>query len=180
MLTQHQYTAVIKWSESSGNLWEYCVLWWKWQFRLSIGTDSGKRLLLHICTLSAWSWYFRLFSLPVIFSKENIYIYIKKTLSCLLFYPDECFSESERPPAATLKHGEILRRSQTSSHVLLQTWGSVWHNTEVHVCTQNAWLTTITVHYTVNALSAGKLVFHFKCPSSLLFSSLCLAQDNCS
>lgn len=46
------------------------------------------------------------------------------------------------------------------------TGDSHWHNAITRVCARDAWLTTITVHYTVNALSAGKVgsVLHFKCP----------------
>ena len=42
----------------------------------------------------------------------------------------------------------------------------------------DALLTTVTVHYTVNALSAGKLALFST--SNVFFSSHCLAEDNCS
>lgn len=55
--------------------------------------------------------------------------------------------------------------------------GSRWHSAVTRTCTRDAWLTTIAIHYTVNALSAGDLAlfFHFECPPSL-----CFALDNCS
>lgn len=92
----------------------------------------------------------------------------------LVLYPNESvFQRASKPPAATLKRGKVLHCShwQTSSDECIPTGDSHWQNAVTHVCTRDAWLTTITVHYTVNALSAGELAlfFHFKCPPSLRF-----------
>lgn len=76
------------------------------------------------------------------------------------------------------KHGEILHCShwQTSSDVCMPTGDSHWHNAITHVCTLDAWLTTITVHYTVNALSAGELALFSTSNVLFLFTLFCTRQ----
>lgn len=76
------------------------------------------------------------------------------------------------------KHGEILRccHRQTSSDVCVTTGDSRRHNAITHVCTLDAWLTTITVHYTVNALSAGELALFSTSNVLFLFTLFCTRQ----
>lgn len=72
----------------------------------------------------------------------------------------------------TSKCVPLMYLAPSSLPFCVLTGDSHWHNAIICVCVRNAWLTTVTLHYTVNALSAGKVgsVFHFKC--SLLPSSL--------
>lgn len=92
---------------------------------------------------------------------------------CATFPSWECFSERERPPAATLKRSEILHRSrwQTSSDVRMQTRDSRWYDTEIHVCAQCQGCLVDCHHRTLHSKCTfswqTSSVLHFKCLSSL-------------
>lgn len=92
---------------------------------------------------------------------------------CAPFPSWECFSESERPPAATFKRSEILHRShwQTSSDVRMQTRDSRWYDTEIQVCAQCRGCLVDCHHRTLHSKCTfswqTSSVLHFKCLSSL-------------
>lgn len=92
---------------------------------------------------------------------------------CLLLYPDECFSESEQPPAATLK----TRRNPPLLSPTNEQWcvrdnrrltPTQCNNTRMHTgCLVDHHYRTLHSKCTFSWRTCS--VFHFKCPLSLHF-----------
>lgn len=124
---------------------------------------------------------------PLLVNKQNLkYRYI---FCC--FLTQTSFSQGAGDPlAAALRHGATLRcchrQKWAAARTCMPTGVARRRITTVHACVlaPDAWLTTVTVHYTVNALSAGEL-FALSLLSnvssfSLFLSWICFAPDICS
>lgn len=92
-------------------------------------------------------------------------------MKLLLTSRDECFSESELPQHTvdTAKSPICHTQKLTSTDVCMDLMP--YQHTRV------AWLTTIAIHYTVNALSAGKLLLCFPLSDVLLLLTLSCSRQ---